>query len=67
MSTTAVVNDIIVVITGNRELLDHEVKLAGLVILDPLVTEDQLELMGPKDSRVMLDHEVPLVLKVSLD
>lgn len=67
MSTTAVVNDIIVVITGNRELLDHEVKLAGLVILDPLVTEDQLELMDPKDSRVMLDHEVPLVLKVSPD
>ena len=67
MSTTAVVNDVIVVITGNRELLDHEVKLAGLVILDPLVTEDQLELMDPKDSRVMLDHEVPLVLKVSPD
>lgn len=67
MSTTAVINDIIVVITGNRELLDHEVKLAGLVILDPLVTEDQLELMDPKDSRVMLDHEVLLVLKVSLD
>lgn len=61
-----VINDIIV-ITCYREALDHEVKLAELVKLDPLVTEDLLELMDPKDLRVMPDHEVLLELKVSPD
>ena len=54
-------------ITCHREVLDHEVKLAGLVKLDLLVTQDLLELMDPKDLREMLDPEAQQELKVSLD
>jgi len=41
------------------------VKLAELVILAYLAVLDLLELMDQKDSRVMLDHVVPLVPKDS--
>ena len=67
------VNDITMTSSHHYDIITHrehlvlEVKLEGLVIQVHLVTRDHLDLMDPKDSKVMPALEAQLEQKASVD